>query len=79
MFEVCKFVLYHTIQINHQLDATIFPVYYPDVYLQVNIFRAGRPEHEQTHGYYHDAKVKPEAAIAVAELLMMGVRTPEKC
>jgi hypothetical protein len=23
--------------------------------------------------------VKPEAAIAVAELLMMGVRTPEKC
>jgi len=28
----------------------------------------------------HDGKtVKPEAATAVAELLMMGVRTPETC
>jgi hypothetical protein len=25
---------------NHQLDATISPVYYRDVYLQLNIFRA---------------------------------------
>jgi hypothetical protein len=29
-----------TIQINHKLDATISPVYYPDVYLQLNMFRA---------------------------------------
>ena len=36
-----------------------------------------RPEHEQHHGYHHDTKVKPEAATAVVELLMMGVRTPE--
>ena len=28
------------IQINHQLNATISPVYYPDVYLQLNMFRA---------------------------------------
>jgi hypothetical protein len=28
----------HTIQINYQLDATISPVYYPDVYLQLNMF-----------------------------------------
>jgi hypothetical protein len=28
------------IQINHQLDATVSPVYYPDVYLQFNMFRA---------------------------------------
>jgi hypothetical protein len=27
------------IQINHQPDATIFPVYYPDVYLQLNMFQ----------------------------------------
>ena len=38
-----------------------------------------RPEHEQHHGYHHDTKVKPEAATAVVELLMMGVRTPETC
>jgi hypothetical protein len=30
-------------------------------------------------GYHHAPKVKPEAAIAVVEFLMMGVRTPETC
>jgi len=30
-------------------------------------------------GYHHDTKVKPEAAPAVVELLMMGRRTPESC
>jgi hypothetical protein len=30
----------NTLQINHQLDATTSPVYYPDVYLQLNMFRA---------------------------------------
>jgi hypothetical protein len=38
-----------------------------------------RPDHEQQHGYHHDTKVKPEAATAVVELLMMGERTPETC
>jgi hypothetical protein len=28
-------------------------------------------------GYHHAPKVKPEAAAAVVELLMMGVRTPK--
>ena len=31
------------------------------------------------HGYRHDTKVKPEAATAVIELLMMGGKTPETC
>jgi hypothetical protein len=39
-FKVCKSVHHCTIQINHQLDATISPVYCPDVYLQLNMFRA---------------------------------------
>jgi hypothetical protein len=30
-------------------------------------------------GYYHDKKVKPEAATAVIELLMMGGKTSETC
>jgi len=38
-----------------------------------------RPEHDQQHCYHHAAKVKPEAAAALVELLMMGVRTPETC
>jgi hypothetical protein len=29
------------------------------------------------HGYHHDTKVKPEAATAVIELLLMGGRTLE--
>ena len=40
---------------------------------------AGRPDHDQQHCYHHTPTVKPEAANAVVELLMMGVRTPETC
>jgi len=42
-----------------------FSVYYTDVYLQ--------------HDCHYDTKVKPEAATAVVELLMMGGKTPETC
>jgi len=59
-------VHHRTIQIDHQPDATIFSVYYPDVYLQLNMFRVfSRPS--------------SRAATAVVELLMMGGRTPETC
>jgi hypothetical protein len=37
------------------------------------------PYHDQQHCYHHVPKVKPEAATAVAELLMIVMRTPEKC
>jgi hypothetical protein len=30
-------------------------------------------------GYHYTPTVKPEAATAIVELLMMGVRTPETC
>jgi hypothetical protein len=41
--------------------------------------RAGRPDNDQQHCYPHAPTVKPEAATAIVELLMMGVRTPETC
>jgi hypothetical protein len=41
--------------------------------------RCKRPDHDQQHCYHHAPKVKPEAATAVVELLMMDVRTPETC
>ena len=42
--------------------------------------RAGRPARPQTqHDYHNDTKIKPEAATAVIELLMMGGKTPETC
>ena len=42
--------------------------------------RAGYlPDHDQQHCYHHASTVKPEAATAVVELQMMGVRTPETC
>jgi hypothetical protein len=41
---------------------------------------AGRAAQPRTqHDYHHDRKVKPEAATAVIELLMMGGKTPETC
>ena len=41
---------------------------------------SGQPARPQTqHHYHHDTKVKPEAATAVIELLMMGGKTPETC
>ena len=73
-----------------------FSVYYPDVCLQLNMFRAfSRPSSgaqwlqwqplvlparpRTQHDYHHDTKVKPEAATAVIELLMMGGKTTERC
>jgi hypothetical protein len=41
--------------------------------------RASRPDHDQQHCYNHAPAVKSEAATAVVEFLMMGVRTPETC
>jgi hypothetical protein len=37
------------------------------------------PDHDQQHCYHYAPTVKPEAAAAVVELLMMGVRMPETC
>jgi len=45
--------------------------------LLVVIGPTGRPDHDQQHCYHHAPKVKPEAATAVVELLMMGVRTTD--
>jgi hypothetical protein len=41
--------------------------------------RAGRLDHDQQHCYHHAPTVKPEAATADVELLIMGVRAPETC
>jgi len=37
------------------------------------------PHHDYQQCYHHAPTVKPEAATAVVELLMMGVRTSETC
>jgi hypothetical protein len=38
---------------------------------------ADRPDHDQQHCYHHAPTLKPKAATAVVELLMMGVKRPE--
>jgi hypothetical protein len=38
-----------------------------------------RPDHDQQHYYHRAPKIKPEAATAVVELLIMGVRKLETC
>jgi hypothetical protein len=71
-----------------------FPVSYPDVYLQLNMFRAfSRPSsraqlpqwqplvlplyHSDSRAVFVVGPIKPKAATAVIELLMMGGKTPE--
>jgi len=52
------------------------------VVIAVLLFVVGpviRPDNDQQHCYHHAPKVKPEAATAVVERLMMGVGTPETC
>ena len=42
--------------------------------------RAGRPARpRKQHDCHHDTMVKPEAATAVIELLMMDGKTPKTC
>jgi hypothetical protein len=73
MFKVCKSVQHRTIHINHQPDATVFQFI-------ILTFICSRPARPRTqHDCHHDTKVKPEAATAVIELLMMGGKTPETC
>jgi hypothetical protein len=38
-----------------------------------------RPNGKPDSGYHHDTKIKPEAATAVIQLLMMGGKTPKTC
>jgi hypothetical protein len=43
-------------------------------------WNSSRPARPRTqHDYHHDTKVKPEAATAVIEFLIMGGKTPETC
>ena len=41
--------------------------------------RTDKPDHDQQHYYHHVPKVKPEAATAAVELLIMGMRMPGTC
>jgi hypothetical protein len=85
-------VHHHTIQINQPTRCNNFSSLLLDVYLQLNMFQASsRPLSGAQQlqwqplvllsacGDSSAPKVKPEAATAVVELLMMGMRMPETC
>jgi hypothetical protein len=64
----------------HYLLSIYFNNYRCDSRAVFVVWPAGRPARPQTqHGCHHDTKVKPEAATAVIELLMMGGEMPETC
>jgi hypothetical protein len=71
--KVCKSMHHRTIQINYQTDAALFQF----IILTFVYSRPARPRTQ--HDYHHDTKVKPKAATAVIELLMMGGKAPETC
>jgi hypothetical protein len=55
-------------------------VYLRIVLIVVRCSWSGRPAQPRTqHDRHHDTKMKPEAATAVIELLMVGGKTPETC
>jgi hypothetical protein len=60
----------HLIQINHQHDAPVFQFIILTFVYSSTCFG---------HDCHYDTKVKPEAATAVIELLIMGGKTPETC
>jgi len=47
--------------------------------LLVVVGPVNQPDHNQQHCYHHAPTVKPGAATAVVELLMMGMMMPETC
>jgi len=58
----------------------VFKTWFLNIDMNGNHTTASRPALPRTqHGYHHDTKLKPEAATAVIELLMMGGRTPDTC
>jgi len=63
-----------------QWHPLVLPSYRGDSRALFVVGPAGRPARPRTqHDCHHDTKVKPEAATAVIELLMMGGRMPETC
>jgi hypothetical protein len=63
-----------------QWQPLVLPSYRGDSRAVFVVGPAGRPARPRTqHDCHHDAKVKPETATAVIELLMMGGKTPETC
>jgi len=84
-FKVCKSVHHRTIQINQQPDETIFRfiiltfIYSSACFGRFPVLCSWSSAPRTQHNCHHDTKVKPEAATAVIELLMMGGKTPETC
>jgi hypothetical protein len=63
-----------------QWQPMVLPSYRGDSLAVFVVGPAGRPARPRTqHDYHHNTKVKPEAATAVIELLIMGGKTPETC
>ena len=63
-----------------ELDCSSSPLVLPSYRGDSSVVFVVGPAWPRTqHGYHHDTKVKPEAANAVVELLIMGEKMPETC
>jgi hypothetical protein len=72
-----KYMGHCTQQVAYRLRPTSFMTIWQLFILSPSYYWPARSRTQ--HDYHHDTKVKPEAAIAVTELLMMGGKTPETC
>jgi hypothetical protein len=76
IFKVCKSMHHHTIQINQPTRCNNFSRLLL-VFMYNSTGQLARPQ--PTAMLPPRSNGKPEAATAVVELLMMGVRTPKTC
>ena len=60
------------LQINHQLDATISPFYYHDVYLQLNMFLASSLHHEELNNCSSSLWFYLRSVVIAVLLLVVG-------
>ena len=66
----------HTLRFS--LQNAVYFIMLPFLVPVLFTFYIQRPARPRTqHDYHHDTKVKPEAATAVIELLMMGGKRPK--
>ena len=64
------------LQINHQLDATISPFYYHDVYLQLNMFLASSLHHEELNNCSSSLWFYLRSVVMVVLLVVVGPYGP---
>jgi hypothetical protein len=75
-FKVYKSVQHHTIQINHQLDATIFPVYYLTFIYSSTCFGRPHAHHQELNNCSSNFWLYLRSVVIAVWLVVVGPTGP---